>query len=137
MHHPVLVRVRIVGMEEAARLDIALDQVDTRRKVNGGLGARSGACHAGQFEGSVILAARPEWVREEIRTKLAANPVSLSTAIRDGQIEAQVSYPVKSSLGSDQMRYLTGTIIIEPELVEGGAFPRIVEISSSSVSVGM
>ena len=49
------------------------------------------------------------------------------TAIRDGQIEAQVSYPVKSSLGSDQMRYLTGTIIIEPELVEGGAIPRIVE----------
>jgi creatinine amidohydrolase len=46
---------------------------------------QSGACHAGQFEGSVILAARPEWVREEIRTTLAANPISLSSAIRDGQ----------------------------------------------------
>lgn len=50
------------------------------------------------------------------------------TAIRDGQIDAQVSYPVKSSMGSDEMRYLTGTIIIKPELVEGGAFPRITEI---------
>ena len=46
---------------------------------------QSGACHAGQFEGSVILAARPEWVREEIRTTLPANPRSLSTAIRQGQ----------------------------------------------------
>jgi creatinine amidohydrolase len=45
---------------------------------------RSGACHAGQFEGSVILAARPEWVREEIRTTLPANPISLSQAIREG-----------------------------------------------------
>ena len=45
---------------------------------------QSGACHAGQFEGSVILAARPEWVREELRTTLAANPASLSTAIRNG-----------------------------------------------------
>jgi len=46
---------------------------------------KSGACHAGQFEGSVILAARPEWVREEIRTTLPANPTSLSTAIRQGR----------------------------------------------------
>ncbi len=50
------------------------------------------------------------------------------SAIRDGQIEAQVSYPVKSRMGSDEMRYLTGSVIIEPELVEGGAFPRIMEI---------
>jgi len=46
---------------------------------------KSGACHAGQFEGSVVLAARPEWVREEIRSTLPANPRSLSTAIRQGQ----------------------------------------------------
>ena len=45
---------------------------------------KSGACHAGQFEGSVVLAARPGWVREEIRSTLPANPVSLSTAIREG-----------------------------------------------------
>lgn len=50
------------------------------------------------------------------------------TAIRDGQVEAEVSYPVKSRLGSDEMRYLTGKVIIEPELVEGGAFPRVVTI---------
>lgn len=46
---------------------------------------KSGACHAGQFEGSVVLAERPDLVREEIRAELAPNPVSLSTAIRDGK----------------------------------------------------
>lgn len=50
------------------------------------------------------------------------------TAIRDGQIEAQVSYPVKSRIGSDTMRYLTGSVTIKPELVEGGAFPRVMQI---------
>lgn len=50
------------------------------------------------------------------------------TEIRNNEIEAQVSYPVKSRMGSDEMRYLTGSVIIVPELVEGGAFPRIIEI---------
>ena len=46
---------------------------------------KSGACHAGQFETSVVLAARPELVRDEARRALAANPASLSVAIREGK----------------------------------------------------
>lgn len=46
---------------------------------------RSGACHAGQFETSVLLAERPELVREQTRAALAPNPASLSRAIRDGK----------------------------------------------------
>jgi len=46
---------------------------------------RSGACHAGQFETSIVLAERPELVREDISTTLPGNPVSLSRAIRDGR----------------------------------------------------
>lgn len=46
---------------------------------------RSGACHAGRFEGSVVLAERPELVREEARAALAPNPASLATAIREGK----------------------------------------------------
>ena len=46
---------------------------------------RSGACHAGSYEGSVVLAAAPTLVREEIRSGLAPNPVSLSEAIREGK----------------------------------------------------
>src|SRR3989454_8553287 len=42
---------------------------------------RSGACHAGQYESSIVMAARPELVREAIRRSLPANPRALSTAI--------------------------------------------------------
>ena len=44
----------------------------------------SGACHAGQYEGSVVMARRGDLVRDETRRGLPANPASLSTAIRDG-----------------------------------------------------
>lgn len=45
---------------------------------------RSGACHAGRYEGSIVLAERPDLVREEIRGTLSPNPASLSAAIRAG-----------------------------------------------------
>lgn len=45
---------------------------------------RSGACHAGRYEGSIVLAARPELVREDIRAELPPNPLSLAAAIREG-----------------------------------------------------
>ena len=45
----------------------------------------SGACHAGRFEGSVVLAARPDLVRDEVAGGLEPNPASLSEAIRGGQ----------------------------------------------------
>jgi creatinine amidohydrolase len=46
---------------------------------------RSGACHAGRFETSVVMAARPELVRDAARTALPPNPSSLSLAIREGR----------------------------------------------------
>src|SRR6185503_10898101 len=45
---------------------------------------KSGACHAGRFETSIVMAARPELVRDEARRALRANAASLSTAIREG-----------------------------------------------------
>lgn len=46
---------------------------------------KSGACHAGRFETSIVMAARPELVRDEARRALQANPSSLSVAIREGR----------------------------------------------------
>ena len=46
---------------------------------------RSGACHAGQFDNSIVLAERPDLVREANRAALPGNPASLSRAIRDGK----------------------------------------------------
>ena len=66
---------------------------------------RSGACHAGQFETSIVLAERPELVREGTMAGLAANPASLSRAIRDGKqsfeeaggVRAYFGYPGRAS----------------------------------------
>ena len=46
---------------------------------------RSGACHAGRFEGSLVLAERPDLFRSEIAAGLEPNPASLSIAIREGR----------------------------------------------------
>jgi creatinine amidohydrolase len=46
---------------------------------------KSGACHAGQFETSIVLAERPELVRDATRAGLPPNPASLSRAIREGK----------------------------------------------------
>ena len=58
----------------------------TRRRVAEQLTEEflTGACHAGRFEGSVVLAETPELFRNEIAQGLAPNPSSLSTAIGDG-----------------------------------------------------
>ena len=45
---------------------------------------QSGVCHAGQYESSLVLSARPELVREEIRLALEPKLISLSEAIREG-----------------------------------------------------
>lgn len=44
----------------------------------------SGACHAGQFETSLVLADRPELVDDPARARLADNPASLVTAFAAG-----------------------------------------------------
>ncbi len=46
---------------------------------------KSGACHAGRFETSVVMATCPDLVRDDLRLQLAANPASLSEAIADGK----------------------------------------------------
>lgn len=46
---------------------------------------KSGACHAGQYETSIVMAARPDQVREATRTELPDLPISLSQAIGAGQ----------------------------------------------------
>jgi len=69
----------------AGLLPIAFPDL-TRKPWGGRLGDefRSGACHAGQFESSIVLAARADAVREDIRGGLDPNMHSLSDAIRNG-----------------------------------------------------
>lgn len=46
---------------------------------------RSGACHAGRYETSLVMAVRPDLVREEVRTVLPPVGISLVEAIRKGK----------------------------------------------------
>jgi len=71
---------------EGAALPVVFPDL-TRRAIAARLGDefQSGACHAGRFEGSVVLAERLEWVRRDIARELAALDVSLSDAIRAGR----------------------------------------------------
>jgi creatinine amidohydrolase len=70
----------------AAGLPTVLPDI-VRRVYAARLGAefQSGACHAGDFEGSLLLALRPELVREGARVALPENPVSLAAALAAGK----------------------------------------------------
>jgi creatinine amidohydrolase len=45
---------------------------------------RRGDCHAGSYETSLVMAARPELVREEIRQQLERVPISIAEKIKEG-----------------------------------------------------
>ncbi len=45
---------------------------------------KSGACHAGRYETSIVMAAAPELVNEPLRTRLSPVPISLSEKLKAG-----------------------------------------------------
>lgn len=45
---------------------------------------RSGACHAGRYEGSIVLAEQPETVKTSVMRQLPPNPRSLVDAVKTG-----------------------------------------------------
>lgn len=90
---------------------------------------KSGACHAGQFETSIVMAARPDLVRESIRAALKPNPISLSRAIKEGKTtfeeaggpEAYFGFPGDASAeeGRETLAAL-GAILADAVVVAGG-----------------
>ncbi len=85
----------------------------------------SGACHAGRYESSVVMAARPELVRDEIRRALDSNPASLSEAIRAGKRDfeeaggprAYFGHPAEASAGEGSRTIeILGSILEEAVL---------------------
>jgi creatinine amidohydrolase len=45
---------------------------------------RRGGCHAGSYETSLVMASRPELVRDDIRKELERVPISIAEKIREG-----------------------------------------------------
>ena len=84
--HLGAVRRAAMTLREAGSIRVAFPMLSARPWAERlGEEFRSGACHAGRFEGSVILAQRPELVRAEVSSRLEPNPSSLSEAIRQGR----------------------------------------------------
>jgi creatinine amidohydrolase len=75
------VRIKEIGRPRVVFPDL------TRRRLAERLSAefRSGACHAGRYESSILLAERPELVDDAARRVLPEKPISLVAAVRAGE----------------------------------------------------
>lgn len=84
--HLEALHVAVSAIHERSLMTVAFPDV-TRRPWGSRLTEefRSGACHAGRYEGSIVLARTPERVDVEAMRDLPPNPVSLSRAIADGK----------------------------------------------------
>lgn len=83
--HLAALAAAVARLEEEGIAAVAPDLTRRRHAERLGEEFRSGACHAGRYEGSIVLARRPELVRGEVARALPPNPASLLTAIRDGR----------------------------------------------------
>jgi creatinine amidohydrolase len=79
-------RAAVERVEGEARLRVAYPDL-TRRRLAERLGEefRSGACHAGRYESSILLAVRPDLVDDAERERLPALPISLVEAAVSGK----------------------------------------------------
>lgn len=84
--HLGAINAAVLQIKQADRVRIVFPDV-TQRPWAARLTSefRSGACHAGRYETSIIMALHPEWVNETQRTRLPPNARSLSAAIAAGQ----------------------------------------------------
>ncbi len=79
-------RSAVERLQQSGRLRVVFPDL-TRRRLADRLGEefRSGACHAGRYESSILLACRPELVDDAARILLPPLPVSLVEAARRGE----------------------------------------------------
>ncbi len=90
---------------------------------------RTGACHAGRFEGSIVCAEAPELFRADVAATLPPNPSSLSEAIRAGKrsfeeaggARAYFGWPAEASAEEGRASVeVLGTVLAELVLAEAG-----------------
>ena len=79
--HDLAVRAAIEGLGGAASVACPLTRRWARTLSDE---FKSGACHAGRYETSIVLAARPDLVDEAARAALPAVPISLSQQLAAG-----------------------------------------------------
>lgn len=87
---------------------------------------RRGDCHAGSYETSLVLAARPELVREEVREKLERVPISIAEKIREGArtfneaggVQAYFGNPREASVEEGETSYAALSDMIVASVME-------------------
>jgi creatinine amidohydrolase len=92
---------------------------------------RRGECHAGSYETSLVLAARPDLVRDDVRAALAEVPISLSRAIREGKTTFKAmgsargyfGAPALGSAAEGDERYRQLALMIVTEVSESLGLP--------------
>lgn len=87
---------------------------------------RTGACHAGRYESSILMAECPALVLDDVRRRLPPNPSSLSEAIREGRTsfeeaggpDAYFGWPADAS--AEEGREIVGLLgsILEDAVLE-------------------
>lgn len=79
-------RAAVEQLRRSSPLRVAFPDL-TRRRLAQRLGEefRSGACHAGRYESSILLACRPDLVDDAARLRLPSLPVSLVEAAARGE----------------------------------------------------
>ncbi len=98
------------------------------RRWGGRLGSefKSGACHAGAYEGSMMLAARPDLVDMDIAKTLPALKISLSEAMTKGQNrfidvgmgDAYTGAPADASAEEGERLFCVLTEMVTTEVLE-------------------
>lgn len=126
--HLAAIHAAVTAVREAGRIRIVFPDV-TQKPWAPRLTAefRSGACHAGRYETSLVMAIRPDLVREAVREHLPPNARSLSAAIAAGQksfVEAggpraYFGYPAEATVdeGRSSLAAL-GAILEESVMIE-------------------
>lgn len=81
------IRSAVARVREATGVEVLFPDITSKRWGRMLTGEfKSGACHAGSFESSLVMACAPGSVREEERKALAPNPTSLSRKIKEGAL---------------------------------------------------
>ncbi len=88
---------------------------------------KSGACHAGSYETSILMAATPDLVDEDVRRRLPEVPVSLSEKLREGisnfvemgMRDGYAGSPMKANAGHGQDMIARLAEMVRVEVLEG------------------
>jgi creatinine amidohydrolase len=87
---------------------------------------RRGDCHAGSYETSLVLASRPQLVREDVREKLERVPISIAEKIQEGArtfneaggAEAYFGNPIEASREEGETSYAALSDMIVVSVME-------------------